>query len=1176
MIRSMAPMVALLLVVNFAPAGAQVAYTDIAASQGIGGVPGSMAEGIGGGVAWLDYDNDGDLDLAVSASALPATLYENIDGMLFADVFALIPDTPPAEGGGVIAFDADSDGDTDVILLRQGRNVFFRNDGGIFVDATEEHLPGLGHWSASAAAGDFDGDGDDDLLIGNYIAGVSFPEHQCARSALLENDGTGRFIDRTLAWGVPGDGCTLGTAMSDYDDDGDLDLFIINDFGHFSIQNQLYRNDGPAADGGWQFTDVSEESGFAYAVYGMGLGINDVDDDGWLDYYATSIGRQVLLSAQSTGNFIDRTADLGAGVTFEYVGYQMTWSAVLEDLDGDGWVDLFATGGHIPAAAFIKNGTDNSNLLLAGGPNGFTLDPPGWSIPEPTPNSARGVSLGDANGDGRLDMAVSHVHGVLSIYETPNSHPIPLRIRPTPSVTGPTATGFRVQCTCGGTTRTRELSSGGHLGSSSPSEIRLTFPGDCGIPGTALDLVVRWPSGYVQTIQTTMGALLELVEPPWITLDANTISLAPNDSSGAPVVSSSQLVISADHASVGPLTPDAGGFSATYIPDGEGPVRFSLAVDGVLLPVHPTWTWVGTEPRTLRTYPEQPILGSGYTISAVPRDVNGTPLPAPLEVEFVVNGVPFPAVGNAGPSFSVQMAPPNTPGTVVIQLQVSGADYGAPIERTITAAIDPQQSRLRMGPLYTTPETALSSTFRAYLVARDVNGQSLDTEGLSYELRVNDQVIAPILMTNEGGEVLLTYPAGSMADGDEVRFFVDGVEFPGPQIFQVVPSDASALPSLDIAQSKCSFAMATLAADGLDVATALFFPRDAFGNPIPGDVLPLSFAGNQGLEVIQDTVNEQEDHWIFSVRAGLQTGFSTVDVLSDGISVDMPCVIETLEPTAVDIGSSATSSIEVIPNKLPAGTESTAKVKAYPRTADGRLIGSAATIELTAEGADLLDVSYRGIGLYRGTLEAAAEPGFATVSLVDGDKVIATATVEMFDPNPAAEPTDDDDLGQADATTIDSDAIAADAEDNVDATVEDAGTGDDATEPSDGISPSDTFPQEDSAVPVDTTIPADTAPVVESDDTGAEPETTDTTGRQPPRTDLSTEGRSNDILGSNRSEPRTEDVLVTPNDGGGCQTHAPSSQPTTLSLWLLTCLFIYYTRRRRHGTRRHRHGPSSE
>ncbi|MEC8024848.1 MAG: FG-GAP-like repeat-containing protein, partial [Myxococcota bacterium] len=836
-----------------------------------------------------------------------------------------------------------------------------------------------------------------------------------------------------------------------------------------------------------------------------------------------------------------------------------------EDLDGDGWVDLFATGGHIPAAAFIKNGTDNSNLLFAGGPNGFTLDPPGWSIPEPTPNSARGVSLGDANGDGRLDIAVSHVHGVLSIYETPDSHPIPLRIRPSPSVTGPTATGFRVQCTCGGTTRTRELASGGHLGSSSPSEIRLTFPGDCGIPGTELDLVVRWPSGYVQTIQTTMGAPLELVEPPWITLEGNTISLAPNDSFGAPVVSSSQLVISADHASVGPLTPDAGGFSATYIPDGEGPVRFSLAVDGVLLPVHPTRNWVGPEPRTLRTYPEGLIIGSGYTISAVPRDVNGNPLPAPLEVEFIVNGVPFPAIGNAGDGFSAQMAPPNTPGTVVIQLRVNGVDYGAPIERAITTAIDPQQSRLRVGPLYTTPETALSSMFRAYLVARDINGQSLDTESLSYELRVNDQVIVPILMTNEGGEVLLTYPAGTMTDGDEVRFFVDGVEFPGPQIFHVIPPDASAQPSLDVAQSKCSFAMATLVADGLDVATALFFPRDAFGNPIPGDVLPLSFVGNQGLEVIQDSVKEQENHWIFSVRAGLQTGISTVDVMIGGISANMPCIIETLEPTAVEIGSGATSSIEVIPDKLPAGTENTAKVKAYPRTANGRLIGSAATIELTAEGADLLDVSYRGIGLYRGTLEAAAEPGFATISLVDGDKVIATATVEMFDPNPAAESDENDDLGQSDTTISEPDTITADIEDDLDAAPEDAGTEDDATEPTDDIPLSDTMPQEDSGGPVDASDPADTALDIESHDASVKPDSTDTTSRRPPRTDLSTERRSKDITGNNRSDTRTSDTRVPFTDGGGCQSQAPSSQPTTLSLWLLTWLFIYHCGRRRNG-----------
>ena len=241
--------------------------------------------------------------------------YENVDGMLIEVLFALILILHRQNAEVSLAFDADNDGDTDLMLLRRGDNVFMENLEGTFIDRSSAVLPSLGHWSASAAAGDFDGDGDDDVIIANYIAGISFPDHQCARSTLLENDGTGRFIDRTAEYGVWGDGCSLGAAMSDYDNDGDLDLMFINDFGHFAVPNQLYRNDGPNGLGGWDFTDVSTSSGFAYSVYGMGVGIADVDDDGWLEYYATSIGRQVLLSAQPDGTFSDRTAELNAAAT---------------------------------------------------------------------------------------------------------------------------------------------------------------------------------------------------------------------------------------------------------------------------------------------------------------------------------------------------------------------------------------------------------------------------------------------------------------------------------------------------------------------------------------------------------------------------------------------------------------------------------------------------------------------------------------------------------------------------------------------------------------------------------------------------------------------------------------------------------------------------------------------
>ena len=457
----------------------------------------------------------------------------------------------------------------------------------------------------------------------------------------------------------------------------------------------------------------------------------------------------------------------------------MTWSAVFEDHDGDGWLDLFATGGHIPAASFLKNGTDNSNLLLAGNPTGFILDPPAWDIPEPLVNSARGVTLGDFDSDEHLELAVAHVNGDLSVYDPLTSLPAMLRVRPTPTHTGPSGAGFRVECTCGGISRMRELAAGGHLGSSSPSEIRLTFPGECGQPGTPLQLVVRWPSGYVQLVETTMGALLPLVEPQWILIDDTSITITPTDTTGALLTDTSALSISADNAEVAAPTGTNGTFIANYTPTNEGPVRFTISIGGKPLNVHPTRLWTGSQPRTLRTHPQQPVVGLPYTIQAIPRTPSGQPVLSATEVEIAIDGVAFPASLAANGTYEYTATAPTTSSTVEIQLRLDGADYGLPISRTISPRIDPTQSRLRMGPLYVNSLQALSGLLNVYLVANDVNGFALDTNTIEYELTIDGVTVEPSSANYAGEQVLLTYNGAPLSDGSEIRFFADGVEFPG-------------------------------------------------------------------------------------------------------------------------------------------------------------------------------------------------------------------------------------------------------------------------------------------------------------------------------------------------------------------------------------------------------------
>ncbi|HIN86296.1 MAG TPA: VCBS repeat-containing protein [Myxococcales bacterium] len=240
-------------------------FKNMAAQLKVEGVASGIGGGMGGGVSWFDANGDGLLDLLITPAIAPPVLYvQQKDGQGFSEAEdAVIPDTPPATAHGHLILDIDNDGDSDVLLLRENENVLFRNDQGTFKDVSNQQLPGSGLWSVSGAIGDYDGDGDDDILIANYISGVSFPNHQCARNTLLENDGKGYFTDRALEFGLTKAGCSLAVTFSDYDNDGDLDMMAINDFGHFVVPNELYRNDGPDENGSWKFTDVSDESAFA-------------------------------------------------------------------------------------------------------------------------------------------------------------------------------------------------------------------------------------------------------------------------------------------------------------------------------------------------------------------------------------------------------------------------------------------------------------------------------------------------------------------------------------------------------------------------------------------------------------------------------------------------------------------------------------------------------------------------------------------------------------------------------------------------------------------------------------------------------------------------------------------------------------------------------------------------
>ncbi|MBI1927333.1 VCBS repeat-containing protein, partial [Candidatus Poribacteria bacterium] len=264
---------------------------------------------MGSGAGFADYDNDGDLDLyivnnpgplhaKVTANSPGNVLYRNNGDGTFTDVTAKAGVGDRGYGMGCVWGDYDNDGDLDLYVTNYGPNVLYRNNGnGTFTDVTAAAGVGDARWSTGAAFGDYDNDGDLDLYVPNYIeynlSGLEKMQKESIKSGrpipsalnphifepqgnvLYRNNGDGTFTDVTAALGVEGRGGRgMQAIFSDFDLDGDLDLYVAND----TTPNFLYRNNGDGT-----FTYQSNESWAADPRGSMGLATGDYDNDGDLD-----------------------------------------------------------------------------------------------------------------------------------------------------------------------------------------------------------------------------------------------------------------------------------------------------------------------------------------------------------------------------------------------------------------------------------------------------------------------------------------------------------------------------------------------------------------------------------------------------------------------------------------------------------------------------------------------------------------------------------------------------------------------------------------------------------------------------------------------------------------------------------------------------------------------------
>lgn len=386
---------------------------------------------MGGGVACLDYDNDGWWDLYFlqggrlkneSAANPTNRLFRNLGDGQFEDVTDQAKVGHTGYGMGAVCGDVDNDGHTDIFVTNVGANVLYRNLGnGQFEDISTQS--GLAHegWGTSASFLDFDRDGDLDLFVANYIHWSLTTETDCysrggkadycsplsyrspAMDLLYRNDGGGRFTDVTTTSGINQSfGNGLGVACADFDRNGWVDIFVAND----ASPNQLWLNQGNGTFINDALIRGCAVNGMGLNEAGMGVALTDINDDGWWDLFVTHLENESnTFYRNNEGYFRDEVSPQGPGVvSWPYTGF----GVVFGDFNNDTMIDTFVANGRVKYGSKDHHPDDRfaePNHLLKGLGDGKFEDI-SHTLPNQRSRSAasRGAIQGDLNNDGALDL----------------------------------------------------------------------------------------------------------------------------------------------------------------------------------------------------------------------------------------------------------------------------------------------------------------------------------------------------------------------------------------------------------------------------------------------------------------------------------------------------------------------------------------------------------------------------------------------------------------------------------------------------------------------------------------------------------------------------------------------------------------------------------------------------
>ncbi len=520
-----------------------VQFRDVTLAAGIdfvhshGSRSSLLPEDMGSGAGFADYDNDGDLDLYIVNNPGPLTveissespgniLYRNNGDGRFTDVTETAGVGDQGHGMGCVFGDYDNDGDLDLYVTNFGANVLYRNNGdGSFSDVTEATGVGDERWGTGAIFGDYDRDGDLDLYVCNYVdfhfaiidemkrgskqAGISVPSalnpiaFEAQENVLFRNNGDGGFSDVTNALEVEASGGrSMQAIFTDFDLDGDLDLYVANDL----TPNFVYENNGDGT-----FVDVSSESWAADFRGSMGLATGDYDGDGDLDLFIShwidqenTLYRNLWVEGSEIANaesnkvepirLIDESyGSLLAEISMKDIG----WGTDLFDYDNDTDLDIFVANGstfqYLEMPKFLMRQKDR---LFRNEGDGTFIDVAGEvGVGALRSRVGRGAAFGDYDSDGDIDVFVvnNHDRAVLLRNDGGNQNAW-LHVKLVGTLDNRDGVGSKIRAIAGNLTQIREI----NAGASYMSFNSLTAEFGLGQESMVDLLEVIWPNGVVE------------------------------------------------------------------------------------------------------------------------------------------------------------------------------------------------------------------------------------------------------------------------------------------------------------------------------------------------------------------------------------------------------------------------------------------------------------------------------------------------------------------------------------------------------------------------------------------------------------------------------------------------------------------------------------------------------